>query len=201
MDSTSSTSALEIEDESETESNDLPPNLSSKKVTLNGFAKQDVSIDDQMSSLRLSDTVVSTDKDGKQDVSVDDQMSSLRLSDTVVSTDKDGKVQVEAVSKGGDTAESTSPPAETPTTHFINSSDLASQLLSNPNLAALRSANANSIRSPPILINTKCSGYFVEPVSFQNNPYPFFSNHSFFLDEMDGTFSFRGSVIGEDNMS
>ena len=59
--------------------------------------------------------------------------------------------------------------------HFIRPSELSLQLFSNPTLAALRpTTTTNSLVSPnsvnnnnrpPILLNTKCSGYFVEPVS------------------------------------
>jgi dual specificity phosphatase 12 len=65
---------------------------------------------------------------------------------------------------------------ETPTTHLISPTDLAAQLMSDPKLAALRSPPA-SVTTPqapaskaapisaPIIMNPKCSGYFVEPVS------------------------------------
>ena len=56
-------------------------------------------------------------------------------------------------------------------TSLISPTDLAAQLYSNPKLAALRSsAGVGSSRtnlspvSPPILMNPKCSGYFLEPV-------------------------------------
>lgn len=64
---------------------------------------------------------------------------------------------------------------------FQHGADLAAQLHSNPKLAALRSPGGLSMTplhtattpraidkssiSPPILMNPKCSGYFVEPVS------------------------------------
>jgi len=59
---------------------------------------------------------------------------------------------------------------------FQHPSDLAAQLYANPKLAALRGPMPLSMTpiqpvrdkasiSPPILANTKCSGYFVEPVS------------------------------------
>jgi dual specificity phosphatase 12 len=62
---------------------------------------------------------------------------------------------------------------------FQHGSDLAAQLHANPKLAALRSPGGLSMTplnnaprgidkssiSPPILMNPKCSGYFVEPVS------------------------------------
>ena len=134
-----STSALDIEDESETELNAFPAN-SSSKVT-----KEDV----------LIDAV---------------HISGPRLFDAIISTATDGRAQLEAQSKDGDVAEGALPPVESPpTTHFINPSDISSQSFANPALAALRSANSpvspSSINSPLILLNTKCSGYFVEPVS------------------------------------
>ena len=59
--------------------------------------------------------------------------------------------------------------------HFIRPSELSLQLFSNPTLAALRPTtttnspvspnSVNNNNRPPILLNTKCSGYFVEPVS------------------------------------
>lgn len=71
-----------------------------------------------------------------------------------------------------------------PPTNLMNPTDLTKQLLSNPKLAALRSSSSipqvgdgapppatsssmsglPSFSSPPILMNPKCSGYFVEPV-------------------------------------
>lgn len=62
------------------------------------------------------------------------------------------------------------PPGGTP---YTGGADLAAQLSSNPKLAALRAAaglamtglnGSRAALSPPILINPKCSGYFVEPV-------------------------------------
>ncbi|KAJ7064795.1 hypothetical protein C8F01DRAFT_1128222 [Mycena amicta] len=64
------------------------------------------------------------------------------------------------------------------TTHFSSSEDIAAQLLSNPKLAALRGTPVMSPLSPllgqskgfpgsqPIIINPKCSGYFVEPMKW-----------------------------------
>jgi len=67
------------------------------------------------------------------------------------------------------------------TTHLISPTNLAAQLFANPKLAALRSPSFGSssipVSSPPaatqpkplvsapIIVNPKCSGYFVEPVS------------------------------------
>lgn len=66
------------------------------------------------------------------------------------------------------------------TTQFSSPGDLAAQLYANPKLAALRTpmgmgmtpiqTNVNrsntSTNSPPILMNPKCSGYFVEPMKW-----------------------------------
>jgi dual specificity phosphatase 12 len=57
-----------------------------------------------------------------------------------------------------------------PTTHLISPNDLAAQLYAHPKLAELRSISGPSspaVSTPvsaPILANSKCSGYFVEPV-------------------------------------
>ena len=67
------------------------------------------------------------------------------------------------------------------TTHLISPADLAAQLFAHPKLAALRSPSFGSSSIPvssslaatrpkplvsePIIVNPKCSGYFVEPVS------------------------------------
>ncbi|KAK0461181.1 uncharacterized protein EV420DRAFT_1619645 [Desarmillaria tabescens] len=65
------------------------------------------------------------------------------------------------------------------TTQFSSPGDLAAQLYANPKLAALRTpiamgmtpiqantARSNTTISPPILMNPKCSGYFVEPMKW-----------------------------------
>jgi len=61
-----------------------------------------------------------------------------------------------------------------PSTQYASPADLAAQLNSHPKLAALRvppsfamtsiTAPSKQHISPPILMNPKCSGYFVEPV-------------------------------------
>jgi dual specificity phosphatase 12 len=71
------------------------------------------------------------------------------------------------------------PGDELVTTHLISPANLAAQLYANPKLAALRSSSFGSstqtpshsatqprlpAASPPIIMNPKCSGYFVEPV-------------------------------------
>ncbi|KAG8216902.1 protein-tyrosine phosphatase-like protein [Butyriboletus roseoflavus] len=81
-----------------------------------------------------------------------------------------------ASSPSVDTIKRTSSPQPISTggTQYASSTDLAAQLSSNPKLAALRTAASLSMTglngskvagmSPPILVNSKCSGYFVEPV-------------------------------------
>lgn len=65
-----------------------------------------------------------------------------------------------------------------PLTHLVSPADLAAQLQANPKLAALRSpmamtplqstsrSGSGSPISSPILVNPKCSGYFVEPMNW-----------------------------------
>ncbi|KAI4522304.1 hypothetical protein K525DRAFT_199118 [Schizophyllum commune Loenen D] len=69
-----------------------------------------------------------------------------------------------------------SPPA-TPATLF-SPSDLAARLNENPKLSALRQESfggasspggRSSVSSPPILMNPKCSGYFVEPMKWMDH--------------------------------
>lgn len=76
----------------------------------------------------------------------------------------------------------TSPPRKSlpSTSGLVHPSDLAAQLYANPQIAALRDGlsivpqpslslsppiNPLAQFNPPTLINSKCSGYFVEPVS------------------------------------
>ena len=131
-----STSALDIEDEIDSELISFPANPPSAELDL---SKDNVSIDAHILGLPLSDAVVSV---------------------------TDDNVQPEAKSKGaGD--------ASLPIEHFIKPSELSLHLFANPTLAALRSTNSpvspSSLNSPPILLNAKCSGYFVEPVSPQDH--------------------------------
>lgn len=64
-------------------------------------------------------------------------------------------------------------PSQAPSTQYASPLDLAAELHSHPKLAALRAppslsmtgiSGPRSAVSPPILMNAKCSGYFVEPV-------------------------------------
>ena len=66
------------------------------------------------------------------------------------------------------------PPAPNASIQYASPADLAAQLHSHPKLAALRAppslamtslnGSIKQTMSPPILVNPKCSGYFVEPV-------------------------------------
>jgi dual specificity phosphatase 12 len=91
--------------------------------------------------------------------------------------------------------------------------DLAAQLHANPKLSALRPPGGftmtplhtaprvvdKSSISPPILMNSKCSGYFVEPVSLTCLGIK--SRVLISLDEMDGVFLTGWATRREDNMS
>jgi len=158
-----STSALEDEDEN---FNELSSgNALEMKLDLTGATPQDLSI--QASRLignRLSDSVISTPSEVKQNPQ----------SGT-------GGTPAFFTANGAAVAEVTSAPATepTPTTRLISPQDLAAQLFANPKIAALRSppltpstsgsqpvisSSKPAVNSPPILLNPKCSGYFVEPV-------------------------------------
>ncbi|KAF8551665.1 hypothetical protein OG21DRAFT_1444842 [Imleria badia] len=73
------------------------------------------------------------------------------------------------------TIKRTASPLPLGTTQYASGADLAAQLSSNSKLAALRAAasltmtglnGSRAALSPPILINPKCSGYFVEPMKW-----------------------------------
>ena len=80
---------------------------------------------------------------------------------------------------------------------------ISAQLFANPKLAALRTTglprsttttpSPTLASAPPILVDQRCSGYFVEAVcSFG---YKFYFSRLMVLDEMDGTVS-RGRRVG-----
>jgi hypothetical protein len=75
-----------------------------------------------------------------------------------------------------------------------------SELYSNPRLAALRIRSPSTYTGLPILINPKCSGYFVEPVCHPAFPQ---SHHAllFKIDEMDGPFFICRLACREDYVS
>ncbi|KAJ7666010.1 hypothetical protein DFH06DRAFT_1268219 [Mycena polygramma] len=81
------------------------------------------------------------------------------------------------VSPQGENPPETGATARPPTTHFSSSEDIAAQLCANPKLAAFRAPMMSPLTplsgppkaspvSPPILVNPKCSGYFVEPMKW-----------------------------------
>lgn len=107
---------------------------------------------------RLSDAVIASPADTTDNPSPEgDSVSTSRMSPTVP-----------------EPAPAISTHAQLPNS-LANPSDLAAQLYANPKLAALRSsANMAPMQptgkaaSPPILVNPKCSGYFVEPVRLRD---------------------------------
>lgn len=78
--------------------------------------------------------------------------------------------------RGESSRTSTTVPAKPPVASpFAHPSNLSAQLLANPSLAALRSTTASAatgaararpppVAVPPMLLDAKCSGYFLEPV-------------------------------------
>lgn len=116
-----------------------------------------------------------------------------QLSDAVISTkDPNSRTPIELP----DTT------IQNPLDRLVSPADLSAQLFSNPKLAALRNptlpqsqsmssqTRPPTVVSAPILVNPKCSGYFVEPVSPLNNMSPDRLLTSPDSDEMDGTFPF-----------
>ncbi|KAG0706920.1 hypothetical protein DFH29DRAFT_899046 [Suillus ampliporus] len=74
-----------------------------------------------------------------------------------------------------DASKTSGPAPPQPTTQYASPLDLAAELHSHPKLAALRTPQSlsmtginvpRSVVSPPILMNSKCSGYFVEPMKW-----------------------------------
>ncbi|KAF9559161.1 hypothetical protein CPC08DRAFT_763500 [Agrocybe pediades] len=165
-----STSALEDEDENVPDlkgKDDKPP--SKMKLDLTGATPQDLSIQaSRLIGARLSDSVLSTPADARQN-------SSNETNGTAYFA-----AVGNAVNEVTANAETTVEP--TPTTRLISSQDLAAQLFANPKIAALRSPPLTTsvpstpnlpspkplgnMNSPPIILNPKCSGYFVEPMKW-----------------------------------
>lgn len=156
----SSMSALEIENDEDT---DLKTTESSQEmnIDLTGTTAEDISIHaSQLLGRRLSDAVISSASD--TNLSPQSRIGSYFRADGSAVTEHSSDAPEAHV--------------ETPTTHLISPTDLAAQLMSDPKLAALRSppvsvttpqapASKAAPISGPILVNPKCSGYFVEPVS------------------------------------
>ena len=157
----SSMSALETEDEGDADSKATEPNenLPEMNIDLTGTTAEDISIHaSQLLGRRLSDAVISLA--GDTNPPPENRTGSYFRADGSTVTEHSSDAPEAAV--------------ETPTTHLISPTDLAAQLMSDPKLAALRSPAASVTQVPaskaapisaPILVNPKCSGYFVEPVS------------------------------------
>lgn len=76
------------------------------------------------------------------------------------------------VHESQDTSKTGGTPQPQPSTQYASPLDLAAELHSHPKLVALRTppslsmTGIRSVASPPILMNPKCSGYFVEPMKW-----------------------------------
>ncbi|KAF9471900.1 hypothetical protein BDN70DRAFT_938587 [Pholiota conissans] len=168
LDRTESLSALEIEGEGDHEPNgaqDAHPD----HINLTGVTPEDMSIQAaQMIGLKLSEAVISTPRGGDKPNGKQAETEGLFF------TEKEGTINEYRSSSPTTTIDQ-------PVTQFISPSDLAVQLISNPKLAALRSPTlptSPSHGSPfkpmlqyssPILVNPKCSGYFVEPMKWMDH--------------------------------
>ncbi|KAL4269137.1 protein-tyrosine-phosphatase [Pleurotus pulmonarius] len=155
-----SMSALETEDDSEGE----PPEATSKSSELSlGVAS--------LLGRRMSDAVLATLTEPHGPPGSEPQDSIIDVSGAPSPSESP------TVTNGG--AETpdipTRPPM--PQTHFSSSSDMATQLNGNPALAGLRGSLGMAMTplsgktsaapiSPPILMNPKCAGYFVEPMKW-----------------------------------
>ena len=159
----SSMSALEIEDDGDADpkATQLTESSPEMSIDLTGTTAEDISIHaSQLLGRRLSDAVISSASDTNPPP--ESRTGSYFRADGSAVTEH--------------TSDAPEAHVETPTTHLISPADLAAQLMSDPKLAALRSPPA-SVTTPqgsaskavpisaPILVNPKCSGYFVEPVS------------------------------------
>ncbi|KAI0656971.1 hypothetical protein C8Q70DRAFT_306841 [Cubamyces menziesii] len=120
------------------------------------------------------------------------QEASDSLSESAIEEDSSGDEPPKSEEEGDSEAEVTTEkaykvtplPSQRPplsvTSSYVHPSDLAAQLSSHPKLAALRApaglamtpatsapqSPGINIKSPPILVNPKCSGYFVEPMKW-----------------------------------
>ncbi|KDR80052.1 hypothetical protein GALMADRAFT_222955 [Galerina marginata CBS 339.88] len=165
-----STSALDIEDETDkvfskpTVAASPPP----MQIDLAGTTAEDLSIRaSQILGRQLSDAVIATVGDSNRTAQLENKEKSYFTAN--------GSAVNEYPVKLPDTS------IKYPTTHLLSPSDLAAQLLTNPKLAALRSpttpGSANAVGptqtppivSAPILVNPKCSGYFVEPMKWMDH--------------------------------
>jgi dual specificity phosphatase 12 len=135
--------------------------------------------DDDDTTPSLADTTGRTSYMHNSTIMSDEtaRMLGRRMSDAMLSSPVE--IRNRSSEKGADqqdTSEDDRPPGPEhhPPTYLVSPAELAAQLLANPKLAGLRSpmvmtplqslSKTTSPISPPILMNPKCSGYFVEPV-------------------------------------
>jgi dual specificity phosphatase 12 len=154
-----SMSALDTEDDHELDepnnghASDLPPlrvdvkSLRSSSMSMEGLGKD---LSDAL------DTSVATDEGPSTGTTA--QSETVRV--------------LSPVHESQDTSKVGGPPQPQPSTQYASPSDLAAELHSHPKLVALRTppslsmTGIRSMASPPILLNPKCSGYFVEPMKW-----------------------------------
>lgn len=178
-------SSRAVADSSTSSSSNPQPSIADLRTMSHSFPEDPLS----MSALEIEDDgdneVISNEKSGSPSKLLPgsvDPLSTLsieaaklvgrRLSDAVISTPLDNTNPFDASpSETMTNTTGASEPVEYPTTHLTSSSDLTAQLLANPKLTGLRSppsivsASSRASMSSSILVNPKCSGYFVEPVS------------------------------------
>lgn len=154
-----SMSALDTEDDPESDgvenghANDPPPSGVDAKSTLPPSLSMEGLGKDLSDAL---DAAVATDEDPSTRTST--QSETVRV--------------LSPVHESRDISKASGPPPPQPSTQYASPLDLAAELHSHPKLAALRtppSLSMTGIRSavsPPILMNPKCSGYFVEPMKW-----------------------------------
>lgn len=158
----SSMSALEIEDDGDTDSDSKA--MPQMNIDLTGTTAEDISIHaSQLLGRRLSDALISFT--GDTNPPAEDRTGSYFRAHGSEVTEHSSDAPKAHV--------------ETPTTHLISPTDLAAQLMSDPKLVALRSpvsvtppsalASKAAPISAPILVNPKCSGYFVEPMKWMEH--------------------------------
>ena len=168
----------------------------------------------------LSMSALDSDDDESADSTPATMSSTPRTDGTHTTDTTTSSLATEAIVGDPDSAPITNksrpPPASSTAAPGVSTlqhgAELAAQLHSNPKLAALRSPGGFTMTpiltntrvidkasiSPPILMNPKCSGYFVEPVRRV-----VLCKKSLVLissDEMDGFFLRGWSTCGEDNL-
>jgi dual specificity phosphatase 12 len=166
----------------------------------------------------LSTSALDTDDDPEEDTAqhqdeTQDQVEPLPSTHAFEAATRLGRRLSDAVLAS---PSDTSPPArdtngaDGATTHFSSADgDIAAQLFAHPKLAAFRAPGmmmspmspiSPMSLSPPILMNPKCSGYFVEPVrlSLRSGTQSQFLCLS--LDEVDGAAARVGADRRQDHL-